>query len=234
MRLAASDILPDDADAATLVGRVWIDTPVPGPRTFLLRAGMLVDLSALAPTMSDLIDLPDASALAPAHAGPQLCSLEEALDRGALLAPCDLQAVKAAGVTFAGSLIERVLEERARGDPVAASSLRAGLANALGGSLSEVVPGSGGAREAKRMLIAAGLWSQYLEVGIGPDPELFTKAQPMAAVGCGAVIALHPRSEWSCSEPEVVLAISSRGALSFDRGPGAARHCGGREPGVDQ
>jgi len=134
-----------------------------------------------------------------------------AADAPALLAPCDLAAIKAAGVTFADSLIERVIEERAKGDAAAANALRAELTGLLGGSLTGLKPGSPAAMALKAALIERGLWSQYLEVGIGPDAEIFTKAQPMSAVGCGAQIGLHPKSEWNNPEPEVVLACSSRG-----------------------
>jgi fumarylacetoacetate (FAA) hydrolase family protein len=138
--------------------------------------------------------------------------LDEALERQALLAPCDLAAVKAAGVTFADSLIERVIEERAKGDAGAAARLRGELAELLGGDLVGLRPGSEAAMRLKAALIQRGLWSQYLEVGIGPDAEVFTKAQPMSAVGCGAAIGLHPKSVWNNPEPEIVLACASNGA----------------------
>jgi len=213
MELTVDDLLPADRDAGTLVGRVWIDAPHPGPRTCVLRDGALVDLSRLAPTLAQLFDLGAPAQEVHDHAGARLCSLEDALARGALLAPCDLQAVRAAGVTFATSLIERVIEERAHGDAGAAAALRAELAAVLGGSLAGISPGSPGAEEVGRVLIARGLWSQYLEVGIGADPEVFTKCQPMSAVGCGAAIGLHPRSRWNNTEPEIVLAVASRGHI---------------------
>jgi fumarylacetoacetate (FAA) hydrolase family protein len=208
MRLDAADILPADGYAGALVGRVWLDD---GPHVVAVREAGLFDLSAIAPTMSDLIDLPDAAAQVRAHAGVRLMSLEAALANEALLAPCDLAAVKAAGVTFADSLVERVIEERAKGDPSAAQTLRAELGALLGGDLKGVRPGSDAAMALKAALIQRGLWSQYLEVGIGPDAEVFTKAQPMSAVGCGAAVGLHPKSEWNNPEPEIVLACSSRG-----------------------
>jgi fumarylacetoacetate (FAA) hydrolase family protein len=208
MRLAAADILPVDGYAGALVGRVWLDD---GPHVVAAREAGLFDLSALAPTMSDLIDLPDAAEQVRAHAGVRLMDLDAALAGGALLAPCDLAAIKAAGVTFADSLVERVIEERAKGDPRAAEALRAELGGLLGGDLRGVRPGSEGAMALKAALTRRGLWSQYLEVGIGPDAEVFTKAQPMSAVGCGAVVGLHPKSEWNNPEPEIVLACSSGG-----------------------
>jgi fumarylacetoacetate (FAA) hydrolase family protein len=212
-RLYSTDILPDDLDAGLLVGRVWIPSHHPGPRSFVLRDGDLYDLSLLAPTLSDLFDLTRAAEQVNAHDAGKLCSLDEALGEQQLLAPCDLQAIKASGVTFAGSLIERVLEEKARGDPVRAAQLREQLAAAFGGSIVGLKPGTGEARKAKALLIENGLWSQYLEVGIGADAEIFTKAQPMSAVGCGAEIGLHRDSEWNTSEPEIVLAVSSRGEI---------------------
>src|SRR5438477_83577 len=213
MMLKPSDILPSDARAACLVGRVWVDGFQPGPRVCAVRGGDLFDISAMAPTASHLFDLPDPAARVRAHASGPLMRLDEALAEGRLLAPCDLQAIKAAGVTFADSLIERVIEERAKGDAAAAVRLRAELAAAFGGTLKGLVPGSPAAEEAKAVLVEAGLWSQYLEVGIGPDAEVFTKAQPMSAVGCGARIGLHQKSAWNNPEPEVVLAVSSKGEV---------------------
>ncbi len=217
IRLGAADILPVDA-SAVLVGRVWSDA-VGGPCPVLLRDGDVFDLSGLAATMSGLLErealLADLTA-----AFPVLGPLDGFLDQGAnrghlgqLLAPCDLQAVKAAGVTFAGSMIERVIEERAKGDPARADAIRQELAQRLGGRLRGVVPGSEQAAEVKALLQAAGMWSQYLEVGIGPDAEVFTKAQPMAAVGCGADIGVHRASHWNNPEPEVVLAVNSTGVI---------------------
>jgi fumarylacetoacetate (FAA) hydrolase family protein len=213
MPLKPADILPADGAGAMLVGRVWLDGFQPGPRTCVVRGRNLHDLSLIAPTLSHLFDLPDPAARVAAHDGAVIGPLDEVLAEGRLLAPCDLQAVKAAGVTFADSLIERVIEERAKGDAAAAVRLRGELAAAFGGTLQGLVPGSPAAEEAKRVLIRDGLWSQYLEVGIGPDAEVFTKSQPMSAVGCGAQIGLHPKSEWNNPEPEVVLAVSSRGEV---------------------
>jgi len=210
--MSLTEILPEDRYAGVLVGRLWVDGPLPGPRTVVLREDGLFDLSALAPTLSDLFDLPDPAARVAAHAGERLCSLEAAIDAGHLLAPCDLQAIKAAGVTFAASLVERVIEERAKGDPAAAAKLREELKGVFG-DIGSLRPGSPEATEAKLLLLREGLWSQYLEVGIGPDAEVFTKAQPMSAVGYGAQIGLHPKSVWNNPEPEIVLACSSRGEI---------------------
>ena len=208
MRLIADDILPADGCVGALVGRIWLDD---GPHVVAARDEGLFDLSNLAPTMSDLLDLDAPAAAVRAFAGQRLMSLDEALDREILLAPCDLAAIKAAGVTFADSLVERVIEERAKGDPAVAERLRAELGGLLGGSLTGLKPGSPAAIALKGALIERGLWSQYLEVGIGPDAEIFTKAQPMSAVGCGAEVGLHPKSAWNNPEPEIVLACASRG-----------------------
>ena len=130
-----------------------------------------------------------------------------------LLAPLDLQAIKAAGVTFATSMLERVIEERARGDRAAAAAIRAEMIALIGDDLSKLAPGSPAAMRLKAALVAQGAWSQYLEVGIGPDAEIFTKSQPMSAVGHGADAGFHKASAWNNPEPEVVLAVSSAGAI---------------------
>jgi fumarylacetoacetate (FAA) hydrolase family protein len=213
LALVPDDVLPTDGCGGALVGRLWVDSPLPGPRPVAVRQDGLYDLSALAPTFSDLCDLEAGAGRVRAHRGPRLCSLNDALRQGALLAPCDLQAIKAAGVTFADSLIERVIEERASGDAHAAQELRSSLIAALGGNLHGVRPGSTAAAAAKSVLVRSGMWSQYLEVGIGADAEIFTKAQPLSAVGCGAEIGVSAGSTWSVPEPEVVLAVSSRGKI---------------------
>jgi len=210
MQISGRDVLPEDWTDAVLVGRMWFGG---GPIPVVVRNGDLHDLSELAPTLSHLFELPDPAAQVRAFRNVRRNALEFALLAGSVLAPCDLQAIKAAGVTFADSLIERVIEERAKGDPAAAVSLREELTRALGGQLDQLRPGSPRAMEAKDVLIRAGLWSQYLEVGIGPDAEVFTKAQPMSAVGCGHKIGLHPKSAWNNPEPEVVLAVNSRGEI---------------------
>lgn len=197
-----------------LVGRLWLDGPHPGPCPVVHDGGRLLNASALGTTTSALLELDDLPGRLAAAELPAVGTLEEALTQRTLLAPCDLQAVKAAGVTFADSTIERVIEERSRGAPEAAAQLRQRLAAALDGPLCDLEPGSPAAERARRLLIEDGLWSQYLEVAIGPDAEIFTKAQPMSAVGCGACIGVHPASTWSCSEPEIVLAVTSRGTIA--------------------
>jgi fumarylacetoacetate (FAA) hydrolase family protein len=222
-KLSAAALLPADAHDAVLVGRIWRGGAVRGPCVVAVRGGEVFDITAAVPTMSDLLDSPDPLALA-RHAageslGPVLALLDDALtaqpEPGAprLLAPCDLQAIKACGVTFAVSLLERVIEEQAGGDAARAAALRAALQQTLGADLSALRPGSDAALQLKRELQRRGAWSQYMEVGIGVDAEVFTKSQPMSAVGCGADVGLHPDSQWNNPEPEIVLAVSSAGRV---------------------
>ena len=211
--------LPADAQQATLVGRVWVEGQ--GPVLVQVRGDALHDLSRLAPTSSALLELQDPAAAVRAHAAPRIASLAEVIANSHadarkpgtpwLLAPCDLQALKAAGVTFVASMLERVIEEQARGNPALAESVRKEVVAVIGDDLAKVVPGSAGAAKLKEVLLAKNLWSQYLEVGIGPDAEVFTKSQPMSAVGTGAEIGIHPKSEWNNPEPEIVLCVNSRG-----------------------
>lgn len=209
MRLSPDAILPADFLTGTLVGRVWVEGPGAGPRPVVLRGTHLHDLTAVAATISDLLESPEPVDLVRAAPDAPLCSVQECLDKGILLAPCDLQAIKACGVTFVSSLIERVLEEQTQGDSSRIGQLRGRLEQQFGGALDRIKPGSDSAMSLKQTLQDEGAWSQYLEVGIGPDPEVFTKAQPLSAVGCGAPIGLHRASTWSVSEPEVVLAVNS-------------------------
>ncbi len=212
--LHAETILPEEADAL-LVGRVWSNT-AGGPCPVLVSSGRILDLTPLAATMTSLLDIEDLIArLREPKTFPDLGSLDDFLSgrEGALLAPVDLQAIKAAGVTFADSMLERVIEEQAKGDPLRAQEIRSRLAPVLGDSLRGLVAGSPQAASVKALLQEMGLWSQYLEVGIGPDAEIFTKAQPMSAVGCGAFVGLHPISSWNNPEPEVVLAVRADGRI---------------------
>ncbi|MCA0340524.1 MAG: fumarylacetoacetate hydrolase, partial [Proteobacteria bacterium] len=187
----------------TFVGRVWLPA-VAGPSLVALREGVLVDItSSTAPTMRDLLELDDPVGFVRAETGSRIGRLEEVLaasgqkDAARLLAPCDLQAIKACGVTFARSMIERVIEERAAGDPVRAAAIRDRVAALVGASLRDLKAGSAQAVKVKAALVEEGLWSQYLEVGIGPDAEVFTKAQVLSSVGHGAEVGLHPISSWN-------------------------------------
>jgi len=220
--LTAATLLPVDGLAGALVGRVW-RPEVGGPSVVIARDDALFDVSATFATVSELCQTDDPATAARAAKGERLAAIDDVLantppdrrdaNRPWLLAPIDLQAIKAAGVTFATSLIERVIEERARGDRDAAEAIRADFAAKIGAELKTLKPGSPAAARLKQALIEAGLWSQYLEVGIGPDAEIFTKGQPMSAVGAGADAGFHAASAWNNPEPEIVLAVNSRGAI---------------------
>ena len=218
----AIDPLPDDADRAVLVGRVWAPA-VEGPCVVGIRAGEVFDMTEAAPTVRDLCEADDPAGLARSAEGRSLGALSDILantprqNRDAskpwLLAPVDLQAVKAAGVTFVVSMLERVIEEQARGVPERAVEIRSEIQATIGEDLRRLKPGSEQAGALKKLLIERGMWSQYLEVGIGPDAEIFTKSQPMSAVGHLAEAGLNPVSSWNNPEPEVVLAVSSAGRI---------------------
>lgn len=217
---SAATCLPADAEDATLVGRVL--TP-DGPCVVTVRDGDLVDLTHAFPTVRDLAERPDPAAAVRAADGPVLGSLAEALDgtpperRYAdgvrLLSPIDLQAVKAAGVTFALSMVERVIEERCHGDARLAETMRGELTDLVGVEFDQLRPGSPETDRLKEAMLAEGTWSQYLEVGLGPDAEIFTKTSPMATVGTAVDIGVHPRSAWNNPEPEVVLLVCSAGRV---------------------
>jgi fumarylacetoacetate (FAA) hydrolase family protein len=216
-------ILPDDGLAGCLVGRVWVPGDLAGPAVVALRADGVFDLSRHYPTMSTLLDTAHPADAVRSTAGTRLCSVDDLLanslpgqrdeTRPWLLAPCDLQVVKAAGVTFAASLIERVIEEQARGDASRAQGLRQQVMDLIGDNLAQIRPGSAQAAALKALLQQKGLWSQYLEVGIGPDAEVFTKAPVLSSVGCGEDVGIRADSAWNNPEPEVVLAVNSRGDI---------------------
>jgi len=219
--LTVSSALPHDAAGATLVGRAWV--PGQGPVLVQVRPDGVYDLSPVAATMSQLLELASPAQAVAGAAAARIADTAAVLANSAhdardpalpwLLAPCDLQAIKAAGVTFVASMLERVIEEQARGDASRAESVRQAVVAVIGNDLAAVQPGSPEALRLKDLLIAQGMWSQYLEVGIGPDAEIFTKSQPMSAVGTGAEVGLHPGSHWNNPEPEVVLAVDSRGQV---------------------
>jgi len=219
--LTAAHALPDDP-GATLAGRVW-RPDVDGPAVVTVRGGEVIDLSHRWPTMRDLCEEADPAAALRAAEGESLGPLgpiiantpPEVRDpaRPWLLAPLDLQAVKAAGVTFVVSMLERVIEEQAKGDPAAAPAIRRAVLELAGGDLKGLVPGSPAAARFKELMVARDAWSQYLEVGLGADAEIFTKTQPMSSVGHGDAVGLHPMSHWNNPEPEVVLAVASDGRI---------------------
>ncbi len=207
----------------TFVGRVW-RPDVAGPSLVVLRDGVLFDVtSKTTATMRDLLELDDPAGYLRTQVGERLADLQSVLaasveaagNHSALhfLAPCDLQAVKACGVTFARSMIERVIEEKAAGNPALAEKMRERVTAIIGDSLRDLKAGSEEAAKVKAALIEEGVWSQYLEVGIGPDAEVFSKAQVLASVGWGASVGLHPISRWNNPEPEIVLAVDSAGRV---------------------
>jgi len=208
-------LLPEDWQDATLLGRIDFGS---GPTPVLIRRGVVTDVSAAAPTVADLLNRCEPGAEAAGSSVGPLAQLElrRAWDTGAaaaarLLAPIDLQCVKASGVTFAVSAVERVIEERARGDAGQARSIRAALAARVGADLHAVAPGSAEAARLKDALVSDGLWSQYLEVAIGPDAEIFTKCPLLSAVGWGAHIGVRSDSHWNNPEPEVVVICDGQG-----------------------
>jgi fumarylacetoacetate (FAA) hydrolase family protein len=220
----AHDCLPADLDDALLVGRIWRPAPVDGPSVVAIRHGQIVDITSTVPTMADLLDRPDAVDVARdapgEHLGPVTPLLEAQLsesprrtDSPTLLAPCDVQAIKACGVTFAVSLLERVIEDQAGGDASKAHEVRETITQLIGSDLSKIRPGSEAASKLKAELERRGAWSQYMEVGIGPDAEVFSKSQPMSSVGWGSAVGLYPSSKWNNPEPEIVLAVNGRGEI---------------------
>jgi fumarylacetoacetate (FAA) hydrolase family protein len=205
-----------------LVGRVW-NPAAEGPSVVRRDGDSLTDITQAFPTMRDLCEADDPAGAARAVTGPNLGTIDAIMantppetrdpTRPWLLAPVDLQALKAAGVTFATSMLERVIEERARGNPAAAVEIRASIGTLIGDDLSKLRAGSPEAMKLKQVLMEKGAWSQYLEVGIGPDAEIFTKSQIMSAVGHGMEAGLNPVSTWNNPEPEVVVVVASSGRI---------------------
>lgn len=211
-------MLPNDPSNALLLGRVQT---ADGPSVVTLRDGRVLDITSReAPTMRDLMERDDLVDHVRGAQGTDIGSIDditaastEAPKVPHFLPPADLQAIKAAGVTFAESMVERVIEEQAAGNADRAQEIRTRVQGVIGDSLAGIVPGSDTAMQVKEVLQKEGLWSQYLEVGIGPDAEVFTKCQPMGSVGWGASVGLHPMSNWNNPEPEIVLAVDSRGRI---------------------
>ena len=218
----AAELLPDDGCAGALVGRAWVPD-AGGPSVVAIREDGVIDVTASFPTMRALTESPDPAAAAAAATGPVLGTLDDLVAntpperrdpaRPWLLSPIDLHVVKAAGVTFPVSMLERVIEERARGDQDAAGAIRAEIHGVLGGSLDSLRPGSPEAVDLKAFLVDRGWWSQYLEVGIGPDAEVFTKAPVLATVGACVDVDSTPTSAWNNPEPEIVLVVASDGRI---------------------
>jgi fumarylacetoacetate (FAA) hydrolase family protein len=222
IKLTPANTLPADGLAGTLIGRAWIPGAVSGPSPVVIRPEGVFDLSGHFPTLTDLLEHGEPLSAVRAAAGTRVASVEALLENSHpnpdttkpyLLPPVDLQVIKAAGVTFAASMIERVIEEQAGGDAAKAEAVRAVVHDAIGDNLRTIKPGSEQAMRLKALLIEQGMWSQYLEVGIGPDAEIFTKAPILAAVGSGCEVGIHPKSHWNNPEPEIVLTVNSRGQI---------------------
>jgi fumarylacetoacetate (FAA) hydrolase family protein len=216
--------LPVDGFAGTLIGRVWVPEQmtgtIAGPSPALISEDGVFDLSPIAPTSSDLlnanftragIDVPQLKRLG-SYDTIMANTLRLPRDTATpyFLSPVDLQSIKACGVTFMVSMLERIIEERAGGDAVKADAVRQKIKTRLDQDITGIQPGSAEAEALKEVLQSEGLWSQYLEVGIGPYAEVFTKAQPLSTVGTGDKVGILPISSWNNPEPEVVLLINSR------------------------
>ncbi|MFJ4286160.1 fumarylacetoacetate hydrolase family protein [Paenarthrobacter nicotinovorans] len=221
MNKLSPSVLPSDGTEAVLIGRMW-DPISKGPRVVTVRGDVLVDLTKVFGTVSELLDNDNAAALVRQAADSGLrWKLADVLhnqpagERGVpyLLAPIDLQVIKACGVTFVESMVERVIEERCGGDINRAAEVRESVNSALEGGLASLRPGSKQAQDAKKVLSAQGMWSQYLEVGLGPDPEVFTKAPVLSAVGYGSGVGIPGFSSWNNPEPELVLVADSSGQV---------------------
>ena len=221
MRTVTTDqILPADAASAVLVGRVW-DPESGGPRVVSVRGRDVFDHTADVRTVSELMDLDDPAGLITSTREAPRWDLDSLIDASLaqdhacahLLAPVDLQVIKACGVTFVDSMIERVIEERCAGDIHKAAAVRESVLAVLGSDIATVRPGSEQARQVKEVFTAKGMWSQYLEVGLGPDPEVFTKAPVLSSLGFGARIGIPTFSHWNNPEPELVLVVDSGGRV---------------------
>lgn len=230
MQLDPQHVLPSDVDRATLIGRAWVPGPSgaagqSGPSPILIDRSTVWDLSRVFPTVSELLNQVEPARVA-RHAvtsgwSKSLGDINALIDNSHtdrrdpalpyLLSPCDLQAIRACGVTFVSSMVERVIEEHAKGDPAKAENIRTSIGAEIGAGIGSVKPGSPEAARLKDSLIQRQLWSQYLEVGIGPDAEVFNKAQPLSAVGIGSEIGIRADSSWNNPEPEVVLAVNRAG-----------------------
>lgn len=208
--------------ASVLVGRIW-NPQAGGPSPVVVRSNGVFDITSDFPTVSELCERPDPAAAVARSQGRLVGEIADVLantdpatrDDGKpwLLTPVDLQTLKAAGVTFAISMIERVIEERVHGDVAAAALMREQILAEIGADLRDIRPGSERADRLKQFLVGRGLWSQYLEVGIGPDAEIFTKAPTLSAVGTAVPVGVLGASTWNNPEPEVALVVQSTGAI---------------------
>mgnify|MGYP001172202944 FL=1 len=217
------NFLPKDKKQSTLIGRVW-RPEFNGPSVIKIEADRVIDItSKKAPTIRDIIEIKNSASYVKHANGEDIGKVSELLsfdysndtnlEKLHFLAPCDLQSIKACGVTFVESMLERVIEEKARGNPLKAKDIRSICQKIIGDKISKIVPGSKEAQKIKDFLIEENMWSQYLEVGIGPYAEIFTKSQPLSSVGFGSKIGLPHISKWNNPEPEIVLAIDSKGNI---------------------
>jgi fumarylacetoacetate (FAA) hydrolase family protein len=223
LKLDVESVLPADGTAGTLIGRAWVPGEIPGPSVVRLEGDSVFELGRAAPTVAELCNADDPVAVARGAKTNRIGSIAECLANSVagatdpakpyFLAPVDLQAVKASGVTFVSSMLERLVEEQAKGDPARVIEIRKAIHAEIGTSLEHLKPGSPEAQRLKEALIRRGAWSQYLEVGIGPDAEIFSKCPPMASVGVGAEIGIHPKSIWNNPEPEIVMVVSGSGRM---------------------
>jgi fumarylacetoacetate (FAA) hydrolase family protein len=222
MLLKIENTLPKDKNLACLIGRAWVPGNPGGPSPVWINDEKVYDFAIHSPTIAQLMETEDPAKTVRGWSELKLLgNLEDILNNTnpdnynpnipCFLAPCDIQAIKASGVTFVSSMLERVIEEQAQGDWKKAEQIRENIKELIGDNLAEIKPGSPSAMKIKKILLEKGAWSQYLEVGIGPDAEIFTKSQPMSAVGTGAEVGIHPESHWNNPEPEVVLAVNSKG-----------------------
>ena len=222
LKLETENTLPKDYDIACLIGRAWVPGNPDGPSPVWIKNGKVYDLAPYSPTVSELLEMEDPARIVRGLSGlHNIGAFEDLLQnthpkkqdssKPWFLAPCDLQAIKASGVTFVSSMLERVIEEQALGDWTMAEQIRKQISELIGDNLADIQPGSDAAMNVKKILIEQNAWSQYLEVGIGRDAEIFTKSQPMSAVGTGAEVGIHPGSNWNNPEPEIVLAVNSKG-----------------------
>ncbi len=226
----AQKYLPDDGFTGLLIARVWHtdSSGVAGPSPVLIKEHGVFNLSAFGSTMAELINNTALHSICQRSDLVRIGNFEDILnntlsvksikscnsDKAAkFIAPVDLQAIKACGVTFVCSMLERVIEEQAGGDAIKAKTVREKINASLDSDLSKIVPGSAEAEKLKTALIKEGMWSQYLEVGIGPDAEVFTKSQPLSSMGLGDEVGINRISTWNNPEPEVVLLVNNSGEI---------------------
>ena len=217
------EYLPNDKFEGTLIGRAWTIHEIPGPSPVIIKDEGIFDLSRIGPTTSELLNSTNKIQNINLSNLTRIGDFEELMSNSfvpnknmkkpCFLSPFDLQSIKACGVTFVVSMLERVIEERAGGNPTKADEFRQRINEKIGAGIDKIIPGSIEAKKLKSILMQEGMWSQYLEVGIGPYAEIFTKSQPMSTVGIGDYVGILPFSKWNNPEPEVVLAVNNKGEI---------------------